>query len=173
MALDNRQLLVLEFVTCLIAWAAIARVFLAPRFAALDSRRALRLAIAPQMFRIIGVTLLAHNVPAPGLDREFARWVAIGDFATSMLAIAAFIALGYRGRIGVWLATITTVVGAADLVHNLAMGVRVNAAEYLAAGWFVVALVVPLMLVAHVVAGHLLWTTTFARRKAQRGSAVA
>jgi len=149
MTLANRQLLVIEFVVFLVAWASIARAFWWPRIAALDRRAALRVLIAPQMFRIIGMTLLAHNVPAPGLDPDFARWVAIGDAVTAALALLAFQLLARPGRPGIALALATTAVGGVDLLHNLARGMQVNAAEYLGAGWFVVTVVVPLMMVAH------------------------
>ena len=58
MELANRQLLVI----CLVAWALIAAVFIAPRLARMDPRRALRALIAPQMFCIIGMTLLANGL---------------------------------------------------------------------------------------------------------------
>ena len=149
MELANRQLLVVEVLVCLFAWLSIANVFWRPRLDALHPHRALRALIAPQMFRVIGLTLLANHVPAPGLDADFARWVAIGDAVTAGLAIATFIALGRPGRLGVVLACVTTVVGTLDILRNLAMGMRVNAAEHIGGGWLVVAVVVPLMLVAH------------------------
>jgi len=156
MVLENRQLLVIEVLVALFAWAAIATVFWRPRLDALEPRRAVRALIAPQMFRIVGLTLLAHNIAAPGLDPEFARGVAIGDALTAGIAITTFIALGRRGSLGLLLACATTLVGAVDIVRNLVMGTRVNAAEYLGTGWLVVAFAVPLMLVAHVGAARML-----------------
>jgi hypothetical protein len=154
MEIENRQLLVIEFVVCLVAWSGIAVAFFGPRLAATEPRRALRILVAPQMFRIIGMTLLAKNVVGPGLDRDFATWVAIGDALTSTLAIVTFFALGRPGRAGLYLASLTTAVGLVDMVRNLAGGIRTNAANDLGAGWFVVAVVVPLMLVAHVAAAR-------------------
>ena len=148
--MENRPLLAIQFVCCLVAWSAIAHAYVAPRLATLDLHRALRVWIAPQMFRVIGVTLLAKNVAGPGLDPDFARWVAYGDAATTALAIITFVALARPGKLGIALAAITTVVGAADLLHNLVLGMRVNAAQDLGPAWFVVAIVVPAMLVAHV-----------------------
>jgi len=156
-SLENRQLLAIEFAFCLVAWASIAKVFVWPRLAQLEPGRALRVLIAPQMFRIIGMTLLAKNVVGAGLDPDFARGVAIGDLATSVLAVSAFLALARPGRPGVVLAAITTAIGAADLLHNLVAGMQTNAANDLGAAWFVVALIVPLMLVAHVAAALKLW----------------
>jgi len=148
--MENRQLLAIQIACCVIAWGAIARAYVAPRLAQLDLHRAVRPWIAPQMFRIIGVTLLAKNVAGAGLDPDFAHWVAYGDFVTCVLAIASFVALKRPGALGIGLAATTTVIGAADLVHNLVLGMRVNAANDLGPAWFVVAIVVPGMLVAHV-----------------------
>jgi len=156
MHLDSRQVLIAEVIFGLVAWALIARTFWWPRIVALSRHDALRAVIAPQMFRIVGMSLLADNIAAPGLDPNFASTVATGDAITAVLAVAAFIALGRRPRLGVVLAWLTTLVGAADLVRNLAVGARINAAQYLGAGWFVVALAVPLMFVAHVAAARLL-----------------
>jgi hypothetical protein len=156
MALANRELLVIEFVVALIAWFLIARAFWWPRILRLPPHMQLRAVIAPQMFRIVGMTLLAENVPAPGLDQNLATWIATGDAITSALAVTAFVALGRPGRLGVVLAAVTTIVGFLDIVHNLTRGVQLDAAQYLAAGWFVVAIAVPLMVVAHVGAIRLL-----------------
>jgi hypothetical protein len=152
MELGNKQLLLLEVGFALFAWSAIARVFWAPRLAALDTRQALRALIAPQMFRIVGITLLANGVTAPGLDVGFAQSVATGDAIVALLAVIAFIALGRPGNVGLIMAALVTVVGTFDLLLNLARGMRIGAAEYLGAGWFVVAFVVPLMLVTHIMA---------------------
>ena len=163
MTLENRQLLAIQFVISLVAWASIASVFFAPRLACIDPRRALRAWIAPQMFRVIGMTLLAKNVVGAGLDRDFAEAVALGDFTTSVLAIVTFVALSRPGRVPLVLAAITTIVGAGDLLRNLVVGMRANAANDIGVGWFIVSMLVPLMLVAHVGAG-------FAIRAVRRSS---
>jgi hypothetical protein len=156
MVLENRQLLIIEVLLALVAWLSIAHVFWRPRLDALAPRRALRALMAPQMFRFVGLSLLANNFTRPELDPDFARWVAIGDCVTAGLAFASFVALGARGRLGLALASVTTVAGALDIMRNLAMGTRVNAAEYIGGGWLVVAIAVPLMLVAHVGAARML-----------------
>jgi len=140
--LDNRQLLVLQFAVNLVAWAAVVRVAW--------PRLSLRTLIAPQMFRAIGMTLLARGVAGDGLDAGFRASVAWGDLLTAVLAIAAFVTLPRRA--GVVLAAIATVVGLVDLVGNLARGMAVNAAAQLGAAWIVPSTIVPLMLVLHVAA---------------------
>jgi hypothetical protein len=156
MELANRQVLVLQVVLGLVAWGSIA-VAAWPALVRADRRRAVRWLVAPQMFRFVGMSLLATGVPGPGLSAEFAAWVATGDAVTSVLAIAAFAALARPGRAGLVLAAATTAVGAADLVHNLVMGMRLGAPDHLGGGWLVVALVVPGMLVAHALAARRLF----------------
>jgi hypothetical protein len=152
MELSNRALLVIQVATSLVAWAAVALVLFRPALARLDRRRALRWVLAPQMFRHLGMTMLATGVPGSGLPPSFAAQVATGDLITTVLAIAAFVALGTPGRIGIALAGAATFVGAADLVHNLVTGVRLGVADHLGATWPVVAIVVPGMLVLHALA---------------------
>jgi hypothetical protein len=156
MELDNRTLLVVQVVLSIVAWSTVAVVFIRPRLAALEPRTALRWLIAPHMFRHIGMSLLATGVPGPGLDPSFASWVATGDLITMLLATVTVIALGRPGRLGLALAALTTAVGLLDLLHNLRSGLVVGAANHLQGGWIVVAIVVPLMLVAHVAAVRML-----------------
>ena len=164
MALDDMQLLQVQILVNLVAWSSLAIAFARPRLAELDGRRALRWLIAPQMFRVIGMTLLASNVAGPGLPAAFRERVATGDFITSLLAIITFAALSLRGRVGVVLAALTTLVGLADIGINLVNGMRVHAAEHLQSAWFVVSIVVPLMIVAHVAAiGRLVQRATWVR----------
>jgi hypothetical protein len=152
MALDNRTVLVIQFALSLAAWTAIVFGLIRPRLGALDHRRALRWLIAPQMLRHVGMSLLADGVTSPGLSASFASSVATGDVITALLALATFVALGRPGRAGYVLAGATTIVGAADLLHNVARGMQVHAPDHLGSAWPVVAFLVPLMLVLHVAA---------------------
>jgi len=156
MELDNRTLLVVQVLLSLVAWSTVALVFVRPRLAGLDRRTQLRWLIAPHMFRHIGMSLLAVGVPGPDLDPGFARWVAGGDLATMVLATAAVIALGRPGRLGLVLAGVATAVGLVDLLHNLRMGLVVDAPANLESAWLVVSMIVPLMLVAHIGAARVL-----------------
>ena len=74
--MQNRQLLAIEFVVALFAWAAIARVFVVPRLARLEPQRALRAIIAPQML-----------TSAPDSIRNFA--IASFDFVEPIVVHSA------------------------------------------------------------------------------------
>lgn len=156
MELDNRSILVIQNLLSLVAWSAIAAALVRPQLAALDPRRALRWVLAPQMLRHIGMSLLGAGVTGPGMPADFASWVATGDLITMLLATTAFLALGRPGRPGLVLAALATVVGAADLLYNLRVGLAVDAPDHLGAAWPVVAIIVPMMLVAHVLAATIL-----------------
>ena len=164
MALDNRSLLLAQFLLGLVAWASVALVLVRPALARLDEPRALRWWLAPQLFRYIGMSLLATGITGAGMPSRFATWVATGDLITSLLAVAAFAALGRPGPLGRWLAIVATTVGLADLLHNLSLGMQLDAPAHLGSAWLVVAVIVPGMLVAHLGAIERLWRARRATR---------
>ena len=147
--MNPAQYFALQWVWFLIAWTAIAVLFVAPRVSRLEAREALSIWIAPHLFRVLGVGLLVPNL-SPGLPGSFAASTAIGDSVTSVLALLSLIALhrGWaRARVMVW---VFNLFGSADLVLATVQAVRIQAATYLEAQWYVPALVVPLMIVCHV-----------------------
>ena len=87
---------------------------------------------------------------------SFAQSTAAGDATTAVLALLAFIALRKRHRHARVLSWAVTLVGSADLAITLVQAILVQAAVYLEAQWYVPALGVPLMIVAHVNALRLL-----------------
>ena len=152
MEFENRSLLPVQTILSMVAWASIAIAVVWPALVRMERHRALRWLMAPQMFRHIGMSLLATGVTASGMPPDFASAVATGDLVTSLLAITAFALLGWVPRIGTAVAALATVVGAADLVRNLIVGMRTGAPDHLGSAWLVVAIIVPGMLVAHVLA---------------------
>lgn len=164
MALDSRSVLVLQFVLSLIAWSSIAVVLVRPQLEKLEPRRALRWLLAPQMLRHIGMSLLADGVTRGDLPAEFVTSVATGDLITMIAATLAFVMLGRPGRTGLVLAAAATLIGAVDLLHNVRLGMVLDAAPKLGAAWFIVSMLVPLMLVAHALAAHRLASREVWRR---------
>ncbi len=94
----------------------------------------------------------------PELPEAFAGPAAYGDIATALLAILAL--LTARVPVSFWLLVWAfNVVGAADLIMNVVRAVRVDLpsiAGQLGAGYAVVILCVPLLLITHGVAFYLL-----------------
>jgi hypothetical protein len=150
MGLANHQILLVQFIVSTIAWGWIVRALIAPALDRLDDRQALRWWIAPQMMRHVGMTMLVPHAGGVGLSPDFTKWLAIGDLATALLSILAFVLLGRPGRAGLVATAIATAVGLVDLIRNCIAGLQTRAPDHLASGWIVVAMIVPLMLVLHV-----------------------
>lgn len=141
-------LFALQFLWFLIAWSILAAFVVGPAIRKLDTYDQLAVWVAPHLFRVLGVGLLVPNL-SPGLPIAFAAPTAIGDSITAMLALVSLIALRRRWsgvRTLVW---VFNLFGSADLLFAVAHAVRVEAALYLQAQWYVPALGVPLMFVAH------------------------
>ena len=138
----------LQFLWFLVAWTAIAILFIVPRLRDADPDTALSVWIAPHIFRVLGLGLL---VPAlsPGMPTAFAIPTAVGDTATALLALLSLLALRARWRHARVLVWIFSVFGSADLVLALVQAARLEAASHLAGQWYVATLGVPLMLVTH------------------------
>ncbi|MCA9693016.1 MAG: hypothetical protein KC636_25695 [Myxococcales bacterium] len=146
--MDPRHLFAAQFVWFFAAWVVVATQLIGPRLRSLPRADALAVWIAPQMFRVLGLGLLVPAL-APGMPEGFARSTALGDSLTAVLAFGAVIALRRRLPGGIALAWGCTLVGLGDLLLALKQAPEVDAAVHLAAQWYVPALGVPLMIVAH------------------------
>jgi hypothetical protein len=149
--MDPAALFVIQFFWFLTAWAVLAALFVRPRLRGRAGAEAVALCTSPQIFRVLGVGLLAPNL-APGLPRSFALSTAAGDSVTAVLALLAVIALCKRWPSGAKLGWACNVVGICDLALALPHAALVGASRFLTGQWYVPALVVPLMIVSHVMA---------------------
>jgi hypothetical protein len=144
-------LLLFQFLWFSTAWTVVAVLFVRPRLRRLHPADAVAICTSPQMFRVAGVGLLVPNL-APGMPWSFAAPTAALDALTAALALGAVVALSRRRRWAFELAWSCHLVGMADLAVALPHGVALGAARFLAAQWYVPALVVPLMIVSHATA---------------------
>ena len=140
-----------QFVWFLVVWGAVAVLFVNPRLAGSTRDRVLSVWIAPQLFRVLGLGLLVPNL-SPNMPISFAVPTAAGDAATAILALLSLVALQQRWAQARGAAWACTVVGSADLAIALVQAARIGAAQFLAAQWFVPAVMVPLLVVSHVMA---------------------
>ncbi len=138
-----------QFIWFLIAWSVIAVFFIEPKLKVKDIYYRLSFWTAFHLFRVLGVGLLVRNL-SPGMPKDFALLTAVGDTLTAFLALGSLIALKKRWRYCIPLVWIFNIFGFLDLIYALFSAVSVNASEYLQAQWFVPALIVPLMIVAHI-----------------------
>jgi hypothetical protein len=138
----------LQFLWFLVVWATIAVVVVEPRLRDVHENDALAIWILPQLFRVLGLGLLVPNL-SPGLPLSFAVPTAIGDSLTSVLALAAVVALVRRRPRARLLAWACTIVGSLDLALALPHAAAIGAAQYLTGQWYVPVLGVPLMITSH------------------------
>jgi hypothetical protein len=142
-------LMVVQLSMSFAAYMAIAFWFVRPWLLRMPTRDAFSILVLPEMFRHIGVTLLSTEVVDPTFPREMAWHTAVGDTLTAALAWCALLALRRDWRHAVALVWLMNVVGLADMLRNLATGVRLQVAEHLGGAWLGIAFVVPLMLAVH------------------------
>jgi hypothetical protein len=140
---------VLQFLWFLFAWSLIVYFVLWPWSARLSSNARLSVWILPEMFRVLGVGLLAENL-SPGMPTEFAVSTAAGDSLTALLAALAFTGLrrGWPAARGI--AWTCSIVGSLDLLVAFPHAARAGAISHLAAQWYVPVFAGPLLVMCHV-----------------------
>ncbi len=147
--MQTAELLVLQFVLSLAAYAAIGVLFIWPWLRGKPDPVALSILLLPQLFRHVGVTLLVPEVVDPTLPDRFARHTAIGDTLTVALAWVALVSLRVGWRWAIPTVWVFNLLGLADMLFNLSLAVRLGVADHLGAAWYGPAFVVPGMLVVH------------------------
>jgi hypothetical protein len=95
------------------------------------------------------------GVVAPDLPAAWARPAAYGDLIAAVLALLALMAL--KSRLGLLLVWLFNVWGSADLLYAFYLGNRVGLEPgQLGAGFFIVTVLVPLLLITHMLVFRLL-----------------
>jgi hypothetical protein len=133
----------------LIMWSILARSIW-PELRIQATAEALRPLLILHSFRFIGLAFLVPGVVSPALPSSFARAAAYGDLLAAALAFVAFLLLP-RGA-GIAVAWIFNIWGTVDLLNAFYQAAHAGMLPgQLGAAYFLVALVVPLLLVTHVV----------------------
>lgn len=141
-----------------LAWALFVARYVWPRVRDIDRDNGLRAIATLHSFRFFGLAFLLPGFVGPALPDGFATPDAYGDLATALLAILALLSARSR-RLFVPLAWAFNLVGAADLIMDIANAVRLNVpavAGQLGAAYVIVILYVPLLLITHGLAFYLL-----------------
>lgn len=142
----------------LLSWSVFAAHYIWPAISKRERLQALKPILVLHGFRYLGLAILIPGVVSPGLPAtRFAQELAYGDLATATLALIALAALRTRwsGAL-VWLFNIF---GTADLLNAFYQGGRISLANTpgsLGAGYFILTLGVPLLLVTHALVFRLL-----------------
>jgi hypothetical protein len=141
-----------------VAWALCVANYVWPRLRGMDPVEAQRAIATLHSFRFFGLVFLLPGFVGPELPEAFAAPVAYGDIAAALLAI--LVLLTSRVRVLFWpLVWAFSVVGAADIIMDTVRAIRMDLpsiAGQLGAGYAIVILYVPLLLITHGVAFYLL-----------------
>ncbi len=148
----------IQLVLGYVPWLLCVGAYVWPRIKAMDRVDAQRAIATLHSFRFFGLVFLVPGVVGPNLPVDFAAFAAYGDFATGLLAMLAL--LSTRMRPLFWLLVVAfNVVGAGDIIvdyyHGIQIGLPALAGE-LGAGYAILIIYVPLLMITHVVAFYLL-----------------
>ena len=141
-----------------VPWLLCVDAYVWPRLKAMDRVDAQRAIATLHSFRFFGLVFLVPGVVGPNLPVDFAAFAAYGDFATGLLAMLALLSTRMRPLFWVFVGAFN-VVGAGDIIvdyyHGIQLGLPALAGE-LGAGYAILIIYVPLLMITHVVAFYLL-----------------
>ncbi len=163
----------LHLVLGYVAWLLCFRLYVWPRFKAVDQLEAQRAIATLHSFRFFGLAFLIPGVVGHNLPAGFATFAAYGDFATGILALLALLTV--RSRPLFWsLVVAFNLVGATDIIVDYYHGVRLGLpaiSGQLGATYAIPILYVPALMITHVAALYLLIRSQ--RKPALAGELVA
>jgi hypothetical protein len=141
-----------------VPWLLCVIAYVWPRLNTMDRVGAQRAIATLHSFRSFGLVFLVPGIVGPNLPVDFAAFAAYGDFATGLLAMLAL--LSTRMRPLFWLFVVAfNVVGIGDIIvdyyHGIQFDLPAVAGEF-GAGYAILIIYVPLLMITHVVAFYLL-----------------
>ena len=141
-----------------VAWLLCFATYIWPRLKSMDRVQAQRVIATLHSFRFFGLVFIIPGIVGPRLPAGFAPFAAYGDLATGALAILAL--LSVRVRWLFWPLVITfNLVGAIDIIVDYYHGVVLHLpqlAGQLGAAYAIPIIYVPILMITHVAAFHLL-----------------
>jgi hypothetical protein len=141
-----------------IPWLLCFGAYVWPRLKSMDPVEAQRAIATLHSFRFFGLVFIVPGVVGPHLPAGFATFAAYGDFATGVLAMLAL--LTSRIRPLFWsLVLAYNLMGTVDILVDYFHGYQLGLAELagqLGATYAIPIIYVPLLMITHVAAFHLL-----------------
>ncbi len=141
-----------------VAWLLFFGSYVLPKLKSMDRVGALRAIATFHSFRFFGLIFILPGVVGANLPPTYAVFAAYGDFATGVLALLTLLTVRMRALF--WLFAVAfNLVGAVDLILDYYHGIQVglpNIAGQLGAGYAIVIIYVPALLITHGVAFYLL-----------------
>jgi hypothetical protein len=141
-----------------VPWLLCFATYIWPRLRSMEPIEAQRAIATLHSFRFFGLVFLMPGVIGPDLPGGFASFAAYGDFATGLLAMLALLATT-RPTIFWPLVVAFNVVGTVDILGDYYHGVMLDLpghAGQLGATYAIPIIYVPLLMITHVAAFHLL-----------------
>jgi hypothetical protein len=135
----------------LLTWSLVAKCYLLPWMRAQSLEAALTPLLLLNALRYVGLAFLIPGGTAEALDARVAAPAAWGDLGAAVLALVALLALRQHWSSAGMLVWIFNIFGALDLVNAILQGLRYTIDGHLGATYFIPAVFVPMLLVAHVV----------------------
>jgi hypothetical protein len=141
-----------------VPWLLCVIAYVWPRLKTMDRVDAQRAIATLHSFRFFGLVFLVPGIVGPNLPVDFAAFAAYGDLATGLLAMLALLTIRMRPLF--WLFVVAfNLVGAGDIIvdyyHGIQLGLPALAGQ-LGAGYAILIIYVPLLMITHVAAFHLL-----------------
>jgi len=141
-----------------VAWLLCYRKYIGPRLRSMDRLEAQRAIATLHSFRFFGLVFIVPGVVGPHLPGSFAGFAAYADLATALLALLALLTV--RARPLFWFFVVAfNLVGTGDLLfdyyHAIRAGLPAVAGE-LGAAYVIPIIYVPLLMITHIAAFHML-----------------
>jgi len=152
------NIFLLQLVLGYVAWLLCFGAYIWPRLKSMDRVEAQRAIATLHSFRFFGLVFILPGVIGPNLPPGFATFAAYGDLTTGILAMLALLAVRKRARFRP-LVLLYSLVGIVDLVVDYYHGIRLGLPELagqLGAAYAIPIIYVPLLMITHFAALHLL-----------------
>ena len=147
-------LFAISVLTSLIVWNKISKKYLWLPFKDLELKKAVQPILFLHSFRFAGLSFLVPGVVNAGLNPTWAMPAAFGDFTAAILAFITLSLINSTSfRPLLW---VFNILGFADLIVAFIDGPRYGILPFLGAGYFIVILYVPLLLLTHLMVFRLL-----------------
>ena len=148
----------IQLVLGYLPWLLVFGTYVWPRLKTVDRVEVQRAIATLHSFRFFGLIFLVPGVVGPNLPADFATFAAYGDFATGVLAMLALLTTRMRSLF--WLFVVAfNVVGTVDIIVDYYHGYQLGLADLagqLGAGYAIVMIYVPLLMITHAAAFYVL-----------------
>jgi hypothetical protein len=151
-----------------IAWGIVVAWYVWPDLRGRSRAEAMRPLLVLHSFRFVGLSFLVPGVVSPDLPAAWAGPAAYGDLIAAILALVAL--AGLKSSLGMPLVWVFNVWGSADLLYAFYEANRIGLDPgQLGAGYFIVTVLVPLLLITHGLLFRLLLSRDVASAEANSG----